>query len=223
MGKWFGFIPRLSTVTALNYRIRSNSTPHLSSKAFRLEPKIPFKVRDGTTDISLFLVDFSLTNFSKVFSSQICYSALLSRCVLCWQNFFSGDYFSKLDRWNAFLQFLINERNNHGLCAVLVFWICFYVVRLCFEILIACYTLDDGSVYTFRGGHSLLHTLIRAHFSPAYTGQRYIYTGCARGNCVCKLFRFFKNDFMLLTVSLSYSFFVVVNFLATLDMFVCFF
>lgn len=33
-------------------------------------------------------------------------------------------------------------------------------------------------------GHSVLHTLIRAHFSPARTGHRYIYTGCARGQCV---------------------------------------
>lgn len=50
--------------------------------------------------------------------------------------------------------------------------------------LINCKPLEgDGSVYTFRGGHSVLHTLIRAHFSPLYTGQRYIYTGCARGIC----------------------------------------
>uniref|UniRef100_A0A0N5AGR9 WD_REPEATS_REGION domain-containing protein n=1 Tax=Syphacia muris TaxID=451379 RepID=A0A0N5AGR9_9BILA len=43
---------------------------------------------------------------------------------------------------------------------------------------------DDGSVCTFKGSHLVLHTLIHARFSPAYTGQRYIYTGCARGSCV---------------------------------------
>lgn len=37
---------------------------------------------------------------------------------------------------------------------------------------------------TYRG-HSVLHTLIRCHFSPEYTtGQRYIYTGCATGALV---------------------------------------
>ncbi|KAI1731403.1 DDB1- and CUL4-associated factor 11 like protein [Ditylenchus destructor] len=41
----------------------------------------------------------------------------------------------------------------------------------------------DCSVATIRG-HSVLHTLIRARFSPDYTGKRYIYTGCGRGNCV---------------------------------------
>lgn len=39
----------------------------------------------------------------------------------------------------------------------------------------------DTSVMTYRG-HSVLQTLIRAHFSPVHsTGQRYIYTGCATG------------------------------------------
>lgn len=39
----------------------------------------------------------------------------------------------------------------------------------------------DTSVMTYRG-HSVLQTLIRAHFSPAHsTGQKYIYTGCATG------------------------------------------
>ncbi|VDD97537.1 unnamed protein product [Enterobius vermicularis] len=41
----------------------------------------------------------------------------------------------------------------------------------------------DGSVYTFRGGHSVLHTLVRARFSPVCTGQRYVYVGSADGNC----------------------------------------
>lgn len=42
----------------------------------------------------------------------------------------------------------------------------------------------DSSVMTYRG-HSVLHTLIRCHFSPEYTtGQRYIYTGCATGALV---------------------------------------
>lgn len=41
----------------------------------------------------------------------------------------------------------------------------------------------DCSCLTLRG-HSVLHTLIRARFSPDHTGKRYIYTGCGRGNCV---------------------------------------
>lgn len=41
----------------------------------------------------------------------------------------------------------------------------------------------DTSIITLRG-HSVLHTLIRAKFSPSRTGRRYIYTGCARGNVV---------------------------------------
>ena len=46
-------------------------------------------------------------------------------------------------------------------------------------------TLDgDTSVMTYRG-HSILHTLIRCHFSPNFTtGQRYAYTGCATGAAV---------------------------------------
>ncbi|KAJ1347359.1 hypothetical protein KIN20_002395 [Parelaphostrongylus tenuis] len=41
----------------------------------------------------------------------------------------------------------------------------------------------DTSVLTFRG-HSVLHTLVRAKFSPRRTGRRYIYSGCARGEVV---------------------------------------
>ncbi|XP_070187913.1 DDB1- and CUL4-associated factor 11-like isoform X2 [Littorina saxatilis] len=42
----------------------------------------------------------------------------------------------------------------------------------------------DTSVMTYRG-HCVLHTLIRARFSPAFTtGQRYIYSGCATGSVV---------------------------------------
>ncbi|CAZ65482.1 DDB1- and CUL4-associated factor 11 homolog [Caenorhabditis elegans] len=41
----------------------------------------------------------------------------------------------------------------------------------------------DTSVMTLRG-HSVLHTLVRANFSPESTGRRYIYTGCARGEVV---------------------------------------
>ncbi|EYC42401.1 hypothetical protein Y032_0532g3037 [Ancylostoma ceylanicum] len=41
----------------------------------------------------------------------------------------------------------------------------------------------DTSVVTLRG-HSVLHTLVRAKFSPSRTGKRYIYTGCARGEVV---------------------------------------
>lgn len=42
----------------------------------------------------------------------------------------------------------------------------------------------DTSVMTYKG-HSVLHTLIRCHFSPEFsTGQRYVYTGCAMGNMI---------------------------------------
>ncbi|XGW19824.1 hypothetical protein V3C99_003563 [Haemonchus contortus] len=41
----------------------------------------------------------------------------------------------------------------------------------------------DTSVITLRG-HSVLHTLVRAKFSPSRTGKKYIYTGCARGEVV---------------------------------------
>ncbi|XP_076470711.1 DDB1- and CUL4-associated factor 11-like [Babylonia areolata] len=42
----------------------------------------------------------------------------------------------------------------------------------------------DTSVMTYRG-HCVLHTLVRCHFSPAFTtGQRFIYSGCATGNIV---------------------------------------
>ncbi|KAL1456348.1 hypothetical protein WDU94_001085 [Cyamophila willieti] len=42
----------------------------------------------------------------------------------------------------------------------------------------------DTSVMTYRG-HTVLQTLIRCRFSPAFsTGQRYIYTGCAAGRIV---------------------------------------
>lgn len=42
----------------------------------------------------------------------------------------------------------------------------------------------DTSVMTYRG-HSVLHTLIRCHFSPQFsTGQRYVYSGCATGSLV---------------------------------------
>ncbi|XP_067004038.1 DDB1- and CUL4-associated factor 11 isoform X1 [Anabrus simplex] len=42
----------------------------------------------------------------------------------------------------------------------------------------------DTSIMTYRG-HSVLQTLVRCHFSPAFTtGQRYIYTGCAAGRIV---------------------------------------
>ncbi|XP_060567782.1 DDB1- and CUL4-associated factor 11-like isoform X2 [Ruditapes philippinarum] len=42
----------------------------------------------------------------------------------------------------------------------------------------------DTSVMTYKG-HSVLHTLIRCHFSPEFTtGQRYVYTGCAMGNLI---------------------------------------
>ncbi|PIO41070.1 hypothetical protein AB205_0053890 [Aquarana catesbeiana] len=37
---------------------------------------------------------------------------------------------------------------------------------------------------TYRG-HGVLHTLIRCHFSPAYsTGQQYVYSGCSTGRVV---------------------------------------
>ncbi|KAK6174585.1 hypothetical protein SNE40_017832 [Patella caerulea] len=44
--------------------------------------------------------------------------------------------------------------------------------------------LGDTSVMTYKG-HCVLHTLIRCHFSPAFsTGQRYVYTGCATGSVI---------------------------------------
>lgn len=44
----------------------------------------------------------------------------------------------------------------------------------------------DTSLMTYRG-HCVLHTLIRCHFSPAFsTAQRYIYSGCANGTVVSK-------------------------------------
>lgn len=45
----------------------------------------------------------------------------------------------------------------------------------------------DCSVVTMRG-HSVLHTLIRAKFSPENTGRRYVYAGCAAGNCYGKYY-----------------------------------
>jgi len=42
----------------------------------------------------------------------------------------------------------------------------------------------DTSVMTYTG-HTVLQTLIRCHFSPQfYTGQKFIYTGCAAGQVV---------------------------------------
>ncbi|XP_049827954.1 DDB1- and CUL4-associated factor 11 isoform X2 [Schistocerca gregaria] len=42
----------------------------------------------------------------------------------------------------------------------------------------------DTSIMTYRG-HTVLQTLVRCHFSPAFTtGQRYIYTGCAAGRII---------------------------------------
>lgn len=43
----------------------------------------------------------------------------------------------------------------------------------------------DTSIMTYRG-HTVLQTLIRCHFSPAHTGQRYIYTGCGSGRVISK-------------------------------------
>jgi WD repeat-containing protein 23 len=39
----------------------------------------------------------------------------------------------------------------------------------------------DLSIFTFEG-HTTLKTLIRSRFSPAYTGNRYVYTGSACGS-----------------------------------------
>merc|ERR1719189_738859 len=45
----------------------------------------------------------------------------------------------------------------------------------------------DPSLMTYRGQHTLLHTLIRCRFSPlSTTGQRYVYTGCATGHVVAR-------------------------------------
>lgn len=61
----------------------------------------------------------------------------------------------------------------------------------CLKSQLNCYSLavaspknkiaGDTSLMTYRG-HSVLRTLIRCRFSPAFsTGQRYIYSGCAAG------------------------------------------
>jgi len=49
----------------------------------------------------------------------------------------------------------------------------------------------DTSIMTLRG-HSVLHTLIRARFSPDHTGKRFIYTGCARNGLV--IYDIFTGD-----------------------------
>ena len=84
--------------------------------------------------------------------------------------------------WIILLLFVV--RNCH--------WICFSFAVASPKNKIA----GDTSLMTYRG-HSILRTLIRCRFSPAFsTGQRYIYTGCAAGKvyseysiifCYCKL------------------------------------
>ena len=58
--------------------------------------------------------------------------------------------------------------------------------------------LDDSSVMTLAG-HRVTTTLIRARFSPQYTGSRYVYSGDSNyGYCVWDLFTgqlIVKNDF----------------------------
>lgn len=46
----------------------------------------------------------------------------------------------------------------------------------------------DTSVVTFKG-HRIQKSLIRAKFSPSFTGQRYIYTGCSTGRLISECAR----------------------------------
>jgi WD repeat-containing protein 23 len=46
---------------------------------------------------------------------------------------------------------------------------------------------SDMSLMTYRS-HKVFRTLIRSYFSPAYTNQRYIYTGSTDGTCYGKFF-----------------------------------
>lgn len=61
--------------------------------------------------------------------------------------------------------------------------------KVCFSLLkkFKIFLIGDCSLATIRG-HSVLHTLVRAKFSPDFTGKRYIYSGCARGNCFSIIF-----------------------------------
>ena len=75
-------------------------------------------------------------------------------------------------------------------------------VRKIFGTIICCKIfklfLDDSSVMTLAG-HRVTTTLIRARFSPQYTGSRYVYSGDSNyGYCVWDLFTgqlIVKNDF----------------------------
>ena len=61
-------------------------------------------------------------------------------------------------------------------------WVIHLSVVACTKTKIA----GDTSLMTYRG-HSVLRTLIRCRFSPAFsTGQRYIYSGCAAGKVFSK-------------------------------------
>lgn len=63
----------------------------------------------------------------------------------------------------------------------------FYLRYVSFSVLKYQHVEGDTSVMTYRDHHTVLHTLIRCFFSPAFsTGQRYVYTGCASGACVGK-------------------------------------
>ena len=65
--------------------------------------------------------------------------------------------------------------------------------------------VDDPSLMTYRG-HSVFQTLIRCHFSPAFsTGQRYIITGCATGAIYSKFN--FKKIVSLENLAILRSFF----------------
>ena len=69
---------------------------------------------------------------------------------------------------------------------------------ICSRIFSLNYFLDDSSVMTLAG-HRVTTTLIRARFSPQYTGSRYVYSGDSNyGYCVWDLFTgqlIVKNDF----------------------------
>ena len=73
-------------------------------------------------------------------------------------------------------------------CSILVCFMQCWMYEFCFLSSVQAKKCleGDSSVMTYRG-HSILHTLIRCHFSPRHTtGQRYVYTGCATGAAVSK-------------------------------------
>lgn len=60
----------------------------------------------------------------------------------------------------------------------------------------------DTSIVTFKG-HRIQKSLIRAKFSPASTGQRYIYTGCSTGRLISKKVQSLVQNIILTTFIIS--------------------